>query len=92
MQAILNVNSGSAYAKYNGLTFEVKEVLNGIVALKINSNTVDFSFAEVLIVDIKSNCQVQLDLFNHSQPNCFINLNSYCVRNKINASESHKFF
>lgn len=52
MKAIINVSNGSTYALYNGLTFEVKEVLSRFVAVDINGVTTDFSFSEVMIVDI----------------------------------------
>lgn len=52
MKAIINVSKGSAYSQYNGLTFEVKEVLSKSVAVDINGVTTDFSFSEVMIVDI----------------------------------------
>lgn len=61
MKAIVtNVKKSSGYSQYNGLTFEVKEVLNNIIALKIPSkldidrlDTVDFSFNEVFIIDVE---------------------------------------
>jgi len=71
MKAIVNVNKKSAYAKYNGLTFEVELVLSQQVVLSIiNSDfsdtkpiTTDFGHSEVLIVDIKQEIkQLTLDV------------------------------
>ena len=60
MKAIVNVSKTSAYAKYNGLTFEVKEILpiSPIIALGIVNESgitivTDFHFKEVFIVDIQ---------------------------------------
>ena len=52
MKAIINVQKGSAYAKYNGLTFEVRELMSSTIALDMNGQTTDFNFDEVLIVDL----------------------------------------
>jgi CYTH domain-containing protein len=58
MKAIVNVNKNSHYVKFNGLTFEVKELLSKQVALLIpnvefgKDITTDFGFKEVIIVDI----------------------------------------
>jgi 3-deoxy-D-arabino-heptulosonate 7-phosphate (DAHP) synthase class II len=63
MKAIItNIKKRSAYAKYNGLTFEVKEVLSTLIALQIPDengklNTVDFTFKEVMIVDFEQELQ-----------------------------------
>jgi hypothetical protein len=58
MRAIVNVKKGSEYARFNNLTYEVKEVLSTLVALKIpskgNERIVDFAFNEIVIVDRKS--------------------------------------
>ena len=98
MKAIVNVNKKSAYAKYNGLTFEVESVLSQQVALAIPNaitnriDTVDFGHSEVLIVDIKQELnQAVLDLQNKQerlqhcefQKMAFDNLFSYCKKNKI---------
>lgn len=57
---VTGVKKGSGYSEYNGLTFKVKEILKGIVALKMPSklnidrmDTVDFSFDEITIVDLR---------------------------------------
>jgi len=60
MKAIITgVKKSSGFHYLNGLTFEVKELLNSGVALKIPSkiiegryDTCDFSFSEITIVDI----------------------------------------
>ena len=53
MKAIVNVNKESQYAKLNGRTFPVKELLNSTICLNINGVSTDFSFKEVFIVDIE---------------------------------------
>jgi len=57
MKAILKVNKNSSYAKYNYLTFDVKEVLSNLIALNINGVTVDFQPSEVIIVDFPKEYQ-----------------------------------
>ena len=52
MKAIVNVSKSSAYAEYNGHTFEVSELLSMGFSLNINGVNTDFSFKEVLIVDV----------------------------------------
>lgn len=98
MKAIVNVNKKSAYAKYNGLTFEVESVLSQQVALAVPNaitnriDSVDFGHSEVLIVDIKqelTQAKINLDIkVMRNQPCGFEqlildNLHSYCKKNKI---------
>ena len=85
MKAIVNVNANSAYANFNGYTFEVKEVLSKIVALNINGNTVDFSHNEVLIVDFTKELQAAYDdaNWNSSRMAMLHNLRAYKIANKI---------
>jgi hypothetical protein len=64
MKAIINVNKNNQYSKYNGLTFDVKEILNSIVSLDVNGITTDFSFNEVMIVDFQEELQKAYDDFN----------------------------
>lgn len=54
MKVILNVNSKNQYSKFNGLTFEVKDVMSfGVGVLGISKhNQVDFSWSEVMVVNL----------------------------------------
>jgi hypothetical protein len=90
MRAIVKVNKESHYAKYNGLTFYVKEVLNQQVALLIPSIELerdvvtDFGFKEVIIVDINNELQIAYDNINWGcDKYTFSNLKTYCVANNI---------
>lgn len=78
MRAIVSVKKGSAYAKHNGHTYEVKEILPSIIALDINGNTVDFTFKEVIIIDFKKefkeavrteNSELESKLYNYINVN-----------------------
>jgi len=53
MKVVINVHSASAYSKFNGLTFEVKEILSNLIAVSIDNRTVDFLYKEVVIVDFQ---------------------------------------
>lgn len=63
MKAIINIqNKNNQYSKYNNLTFEVKDLMNGKVGLvgvnpEFPNNQVDFSFEEIIIVDIEKEMQ-----------------------------------
>ena len=90
MKAILNVNEFSCYARFNGLTFEVTEVLNRQVALLIPNLelgkclTTDFSFSEVIIVDIANELQKAYDNYNWGSDNgIYNNLKAYCTKRGI---------
>lgn len=58
MRAIIDIkNRRAQYAKFNGLTFEVRDLLRdrvGLVGLNRDfpNNQTDFSFSEIVIVDI----------------------------------------
>lgn len=56
MKVIINIkNKRSQYAKFNGLTFEVAELMFGSMGVLLrqgNFNQTDFSFDEVIIVDL----------------------------------------
>jgi hypothetical protein len=80
MKAIVNVSKGSAYAKYNGLTFEVRQLLNEVVALVINEQTVDFYFKEVVIVEVKKELE---NAFNNNKVQDFVKLKKYAELNGI---------
>jgi len=54
MKAVVKVNKNSAYAQYNGHTFEVKEIMDKAVALSINDTITDFGHSEVILVDVQS--------------------------------------
>jgi hypothetical protein len=83
MKAIVNVNKNSEYAKYNGNTFEVKDVLSQRIGLIIDGTITDFGYIEVIIVDIKKEIQIEYDKHNWGSLNCYLNLKSYCDLNKI---------
>jgi len=51
MKAIVNVSN--QYSNLNGLTFEVVEILSDTIRLNINGFKMDFSFKEVILVDIQ---------------------------------------
>lgn len=55
MKVIININNKrNQYAKFNGLTFDVAEVMSGSVGVLLrqgNFNQTDFSFDEIIIVD-----------------------------------------
>lgn len=68
MRAIVNVKKGSAYAKYNGLTFEVAETRadewnekKSRITLKIKDVNVDFALEEVIISDFQKEIQRAYD-------------------------------
>lgn len=56
MKVIISIkNKRNQYAKFNGLTFDVAEVMSGSVGVLLrqgNYNQTDFSFDEITIVDI----------------------------------------
>jgi CYTH domain-containing protein len=89
MKAIINVNKESAYAKYNGHTFEVKEFLSTVAGIKIPHEefaevTADFSHTEVLIVDLQEELQKAYDNYNWGGDNrTFPNLMSYVKTNNF---------
>ena len=87
MRAIVKVNKNSAFSHLNGLTFDVKEVLSNIISLDVDGITVDFSFKEVMIVDIQQESQRLYDLCNWygniDMLVKFNKLNDYKEQNKI---------
>lgn len=79
MKAIVKVHKLSSYAKYNYLTFDVKEVVSrNLIALNVNESTVDFSFKEVIIVDLQKEA---LKAFEMDEPKLFDFLNQYAHYN-----------
>ena len=84
MRAIVNVNKGSFYSKFNGLTFDVVELYSNIITLQINNIKTDFSLFEVIIVDIQNEYQKSYDNYNWgSDHNTYNNLKNYCLKNDI---------
>lgn len=89
MKAIIKVSKHSAYAKYNGQSFEVVEVLSQLIALAIPNEcgqyyTTDFGFSEVKILDIQKEMQQAYDNFNWgSDCRTFAGLQGYCQIKKI---------
>ena len=83
MKAIINVNKKSAYADFNGRTYEVVEVLEKRISLNILGTTTDFTPKEVIIVDIDENLQKEYDSYNWGSKNCFKALEFYAFQNGI---------
>ena len=90
MKAIVNVNESSNYARFNGLTFEVAEVLSQQVAVLIPSKefgrdiVTDFGHIEVIIVDIEKELQKAYDNYNWGSDNkTYRNLEAYCKKRAI---------
>lgn len=67
MKAIVNVNKNSAYKQLNGLTFDVKELLSKVVALDVLGLTIDFSYNEIFIVDLKEEFKVAVENASRSR-------------------------
>lgn len=85
MKAIIKVNEGSSYAKYNGLTFDVAEIKSSFVCLDINGVRTDFSHKEVVICELQNEIQKAFDDYNYGSDNkTHIVLGFYCSSNKIN--------
>lgn len=94
MKAIINTKKSSGMSYLNGHTFEVKEILSNLVALSIPSricegrfDTCDFSFEEVIIVDIDAEVQKAFDAYNWSGSKLYANLINYCTKNGIKTNE-----
>jgi hypothetical protein len=83
MKAIVNVNKESAYAHLNGHTFEVKEVLDRLIALDVNGAITDFGHKEVMIVDFQNELQKEFDSFKWNGGGNYSNLQKYAINNKI---------
>lgn len=78
----------------NGHTFEVKEILSTLVALQIPSricegrfDTCDFSFDEVIIVDIDSEIQKAHNVYCCTESKQYTALMNYCTKNGIKTNE-----
>ena len=80
MKAIIKVSKNSSFAKFNGHTFEVKEVLsantnNPIFAMDINGSTTDFTSKEIMIVDLSIEfnkslaAPIKIALFSYAKNN-----------------------
>lgn len=76
MKAIVNVHKDSYYKFLNGQTFEVKEIFPSAVGLSVMGLTIDFSFSEIEIVDLKK----ELESCNRET---FEKLKRYLEINKI---------
>lgn len=84
MKAIVNVPKANQYSRFNGLTFEVKDVTNitmGLLGLDKNypNNQTDFSFNEIIVVDL-----VKEISDNVPNKDLFMKLTKYAEVNKIN--------
>lgn len=80
MKAIIKVSKNSSFAKFNGHTFEVKEVLsansnNPIFAMNINGSTTDFTSKEIMIVDLFSELNKSLSGPVKIALSCYVKIN-----------------
>jgi hypothetical protein len=80
MKAIIKVSKNSSFAKFNGHTFEVKEVLstnstNPIFAMDINGSTTDFTSKEIIIVDLVSELNKSLAAPVKFALSCYVKIN-----------------
>lgn len=95
MKAIITLRTG-AFANLFGLTFDVVDIhVDGRISLNVKGNTTDFSFKEVLILDLQNEIQHAFDNKNWnssatttmpSSPKAgalYYALNQYRVKNKI---------
>lgn len=87
MKAVVHVEKSAVYSEYNGLTFPVKDLLSSIIGLKMPSkygidreDTVDFTFDEVTIVDIKEEIAVAS---KRGDAQTLSNLERYCKHRRI---------
>lgn len=85
MKAIVKVKKASAYAKYNGHTFNVESIMDKLICLNINGNSVDFSFTEVILVDVQKYYDEECVLFEREGTNEKIinSFNNYFFANKM---------
>jgi hypothetical protein len=80
MKAIIKVSKNSSFAKFNGHTFEVKEVLsanstNPIFAMDINGSTTDFTSKEIMIVDLVSELNKAITPLLKKSLSCYVKIN-----------------
>jgi len=54
MKAIVNTKKSHTYSKYNGLTFEILEIIKAGVKLKIGREIVYFQHTDIIIVDLQN--------------------------------------
>lgn len=84
MKAIIKVNKSSWFSIFNGLTFDVVDVLDRIVAVTIEGRTVDFSFKEIFIVDIVKELNTAKENSNDEKSKrLYKNLLAYKETNKL---------
>ena len=85
MRAVINVPKKNQYSRLNGLTFEVGDIMpNGLGLVGVNvefpKNQVDFSFKELIIVDLVDELKVsKTGRALSSNFECLLN---YCEVNK----------
>jgi hypothetical protein len=89
MKAIINIHKKNQYAKYNGLTFEVKYMGCTYVGLKgldtqYPENQCDFSFNEVIIVDIQEELRLARESTEYNALSRYQDLVGYCIAANIN--------
>lgn len=101
MKAIITgVKKSSGFARLNGHTFIVAEVLSEFVAVYIPSqlvegkfDTCDFTHEEVTIVDIDEEVQKAFDSYNWgSDLRTYSRLKMYCGNKKIETNEKYHAF
>jgi hypothetical protein len=84
MKAIVNVNKKSDYAKYNGLTFEVVQIMDKLICLNINEVDTDFSFTEVLLIDLEKYYLEEIEYMKESGiSGGYEKLKNYIQKNNI---------
>ncbi len=90
MEAIINLpkKSKSSFKKHNFRTFPVVDVLSKIIALNIDGVTVDFTYDEVAIYDVKEVCKTverrnQEGKLSDAEKRMLNNLYAYCKHKGI---------
>lgn len=93
MKAIINVKKGSAYSKFNGLTFDIAEMFKTGVSIKglnpeFPDNKTDFGFSEVIIVDIQKEISISNEFAGCDADHRLnlVRLQNYCIQNGIKYS------
>lgn len=95
MKVIINIkNKRSQYAKFNGLTFKVAELMFGSVGVLLrqgNFNQTDFSYDEVIIVDIVEEIKKVKDSNSINDERAFKILVDYVKLKEISGSTINYF-
>jgi hypothetical protein len=87
MKVVINIKKPSSqYHKYNGLTFETRELMHSLVGVLLkegNFNQTDFGFSEVIIVDFQEEVKRCVRLGFHYK---LEKLKTYAKVNRIDIS------